>query len=179
MFFVTDVETADTNYFNTGALLTIGSVAVDEESKEKVSYFYEKLDHTQAIKNPDTMKWWSEQSQEAYNEAFDGENRFSHGDAASEFQFWVNSLADKQNAFFAANPAHFNFGWINGLFHSTGIVNPFSHRALCIRSMMYGIKGGKFGEKRGDEFHKPKIPHIAIDDAEAEAKNLIDLLIKE
>jgi ribonuclease T len=100
---------------------------------------------------------------------------------AQEFEHWIERLApDPATRCFVANPVAFDWPWINELFLKYRGTNPFGYRALCIRSMHYGmfpsaIWGGD-REAWGD-FHVPsQAPHHALHDAVAQAKELIGLL---
>lgn len=174
MFYVTDVETLSTVPTN-GALLSVGMVAVNEDA-EIVDRLYMRLGYDINTRSESTYEWWSKQEDDAVREAFDWSlDRLSSISAASKIHKFVASLSEKDSSFFVANPASFDYPWIQMLFETTNVDLPFSHRTLCLRSMRYGKYGGTFGEKRG-EFHNPKIPHHAFWDAEAEAADLISML---
>lgn len=69
-----DIETLDTA--TTSAVLSIGAVYFDRRTGETGKKFYARILFSDAITigtiSPSTMKWWSEQSEEARNEAFSG-----------------------------------------------------------------------------------------------------------
>lgn len=175
MFYVVDIETGCT-VPTPGALLTVGICMVEKDSILDQLYFHVAYDQNTFDQN--TSKWWEEQGDLAKNEAFNWSLDRLHpvSAAAKIFQF-VDSNSEKDQSFFVASPASFDYPWINQLFHFTGVNDPFSHRTLCLRSMRYGVFGGEFGNKRGEE-HKPEVPHHALHDARAEAEDLIYLLEK-
>jgi len=181
MFYSVDVETGNT-FPVPGALLTVGIVAVDKIGDEwlKVDSLYVHLAYDEKMFSEDTIdNFWNNEdlvSPEAKREAFDWSLRRVHpASAAVMIANFVLDKSPQSESFFAANPASFDFGWIDMLFASSGIKIPFSHRTLCLRSMAFGMNGGEFGQKRGAE-HAPQIPHHALYDADAQADQLIDML---
>lgn len=68
-----DLETASTH--SDAKILAIGAVLFDRKSGETGDSFYVRLDPriTPGHISPSTLKWWKEQSAEAYAEAWGGE----------------------------------------------------------------------------------------------------------
>jgi len=182
MFFSVDIETSNT-VVTPGGMLSIGVVAINDEL-EMVDNFYVKLAYDVKASDKETMEWWETQDLEAQAEAFDwGRSRVFPGSAAVMLQNWVNELKQNQEAYFVANPASFDFPWIANLFQTWELVNPFHYRTLCLRSMRFGITGGKFGSSRGEDEGfpdlKPVVPvlaHHALHDAIAQGQDFINLM---
>lgn len=69
-----DIETLDTA--STSAVLSIGAVYFDRKTGEIGKSFYSRISFVDAVSlgtvSDSTMKWWSEQSKEARDEAFGG-----------------------------------------------------------------------------------------------------------
>lgn len=178
-FFSIDVETSSTNP-ETGSLLTIGGVAVDEATRQIVGdSFYVRLGITPRW-NPETQAWWHGQHDEAKRELFDKYLvRHDPYTAALMLREWVLDTSphddDDEGRIFVANPVSFDWPWINKLLSSTLVDNPFHYRTLCLRSMRYGAQTA---EKWGDRGRStvPAIKHHALHDARAQAADLINLL---
>lgn len=86
-----DLETLDV--LPTATILTIGAVKFDpfgdELSEEGMEKFYVKVDVDSCDRysctvSPDTLDWWSRQSQEAQNEAFSPDGRIDIVDAMNQ-----------------------------------------------------------------------------------------------
>ena len=191
-FVVVDVETTSTSPWN-GQLLTIGAVAVIDGLIGDT--FYKRLSYVPIIEGGDfdeaTLEWWDQQNPEAYTEAYSWEvDRISPYSVAHQLQNWVRDLPGEQK-YFAANPASFDWNWIDKLFVQSQLITPFHYRTLCLRSAWYGKAMGTcrtmktaypssdveyptWGDKR--DGHESERPHHALYDAMAEAYDLIELL---
>jgi DNA polymerase III epsilon subunit-like protein len=179
-FHSVDVETTSTDPFN-GQLLTVGIVTYREDTLEKVDEFYARLDYsTDRIDNQDTYDWWKTVDEEIRKEAWgDKKKRLSHGIVANRLNNYVTDFTDVwADSVFCANPATFDYPWIQRLFAETLVKNPFHYRVLCLRSMAFGLYGNNWGESREatGEFHESEFPHHALFDALAQGKDLVKMI---
>lgn len=188
-FIVVDVETSGLVPAY-GKIFTIGAVAVTYDGRTATinkDFFYQRIDQWQWIEDsywlstvfdPDsTLSWWLRQTIEVQNEAWrHGGKAYtrSEGAVARKFDEWVQSKAEAGKAIFVANPVSFDKPWIDLLFMSHNVENPFDYRTLCLRSMFYGHdKASKWGQHV--RTNKSLVPHHALFDAYAQAHDLIDL----
>lgn len=197
-YFVVDVETTDLSPLN-GHLLTVGIVVVRMHSietssgryvdipimreEERVhiaidqSANYEKWFLT-VLDPASTFSWWLKQSRAAQDAAWRDASipRMSEREAARAIiDFAIQHEPDKDRRVFTANPASFDYPWIDALFTKVDMGNPFPHRTLCLRSLRYGIcRLNQWTPER--TIHAPVIPHHALEDAIDEAFDLIDIL---
>jgi DNA polymerase III epsilon subunit-like protein len=172
-YFSVDVETTSTDILQ-GELLTVGVVVVSESGYFTGQEFYTGRNF-QGLSDTDTMKWWTEH-EEAKKEAFSHD--LSSDELATALLWWVNGVEpDKKKRVFVANPASFDRNWIDMLYSSTRIENPFPYRSLCLRSMRFGLSPGQeWGAERDyKEFHN-NFPHHALEDARSQALDLNYLL---
>ncbi len=168
IFVSVDVETNSTSVF-TGELLTVGAVAVIDG--EITDDFYLRVEYDKNHYDEETMRWWGDQNDKAFEEAFEGV-RHSRIAVADDFHDFVSDLGDEPK-FFVANPVVFDWPWIDKLFSDTKVANPFHYRSMCLRSVHFGM-GGEWGKSR--EGHEPTVPHHALFDAYAQARDLQDIL---
>ena len=180
-YFSVDVETTSTSVFS-GELLTIGAVAIDAETLEILDDFYIPLRYDNKKVDEETLQWWKDvPSKEVFDAAW-GEDfeRHTHIDAASRLAAWVTSFSmEWKERVFAANPVSFDWPWIDKLFITADIKNPFHYRTLCMRSMYFGLEPNiTWGESRVStgEFHTAEMPHHALSDALAQAKDLVYMI---
>lgn len=176
-FFSVDVETTSPNPFK-GQLLSVGIVPIDGETLEIHEGLHIPIDYDpDGYIDPATLEWWKDQDEAVYDVAWGLNARLSKEVAASVIKTFVTSFSDViHERVFCANPVSFDYPWLLKLFAETGNDNPWSHRTVCMRSMYFGITGGKWGEKRetGD-WHYPDQPHHALSDAEAQAYDFIKM----
>lgn len=176
-FFSVDVETSSTNPF-TGELLTVGIVPINADNLEILPGRHWALEYDKDNCDPKTVEWWKEQNQVAYEAAWEGE-RLPTETAAAQIRNYVCSFSEVlHDRVFAANPASFDWAWMEKLFAFSEYDTPFSHRTLCMRNVLYGLTGGVWGNSRYKEVlvNYPDIPHHALSDAESQAKDLVNIL---
>lgn len=188
MFFSVDVESGNTRQIP-GALLSIGAVAITEDTLQVVDKFYCNLAYDEKTFDEETIQWWESEEDPKMEEvkvqafAWD-QNRLHPVAAAIQFAEWVKKCTpENESAFFVANPVSFDSAWINLLFTTWGIESPFHYRTLCLRSMLFGITGGNFGGSREATANYPTLaptsiakPHHALYDAEAQGQDLINMM---
>jgi len=176
-FFSVDVETTSTNPFK-GQLLSVGIVPINGDTLE----VYDGI-HIPVEYDPDgyidgsTYDWWRQQGDEAFQAAWDIENRLSKTAAAAAASNFVNRFSDNlKERVFCANPVSFDYPWLQKLFAETGTENPWNHRTVCMRSMYFGITGGVWGENReAGNWHHSELPHHALSDAQAQAYDFVKM----
>ena len=189
MFFVVDVETSNQNPWMPDAyLLSVGIVPVTQEGEVLFNnYFYARIQSYLPAEwfvdslptENETLIWWRQQPQYAKEEAYSSPNalRYSMHEVARSMARYLETVEPTfDQRFLVANPSWFDMLWIQHLFGSTGVQMPFHHRALCLRSMKFGINTDDpvFGSER--DGHKPEFEHVAWSDAFAEAKDLQDMI---
>lgn len=197
-FFSVDVETTTTSPIS-GHLLTVGIQPVhvydDDYSNPIISpeSLYLRIDRTAYydswyadLHDPNsTLSWWLRQNSEAQSEAFRDLDleRIPATEAAALISRFVELVEPSYwHRVFTANPVSFDYPWIDSLYveASTGnptIRNPFPYRTLCLRSMRFGLSSSNvWSAERA--YHDPEIPHHALSDAQAQARDLI-LILRE
>lgn len=182
-FFSVDVETSALQP-DAGYLLTVGIVPVVQDASGKWRLdgreFYVRVDQPNALSTSDgrwsSLGWWAEQNEYVRGEAFSPHlvrhNELTAARMIDEFVRDIEPRADKR--FFVANPVSFDKPWIDQLFFNAGMELPFHYRSLCLRSMRYGLAvSDEFGSSRMTE---SLVPHHALHDAKAQARDLIAML---
>lgn len=163
-------------------LLSIGAVAIVNLESEwhELASFYMRVDQPNPRWDMDTFEWWEQQNEVARNEAYADASlgRNAPFYAALEFERFVRddvyvTVDDEQlDKVFVANPAGYDWQFINGLMWEQLGRNPLGYRSLCMRSMSFGQFPGRWGTDRTDwdEVHvEPEIPHHPLHDARAQA----------
>lgn len=187
-FFSVDVETSGTSPLK-GDLLTIGAVAVQHDGDQwtPTQQFYIRLDYGPGGMNANwdesTQTWWEDQDDDVRGEAYEDSSlcRVSPHAAMKLFEEWVLRVADTDEVHervFAANPASFDYNWIDASFTTTNVKNPFSHRTMCLRSLAFGqsTAAAAMWKEYRPRWNKPLRPHHALDDALAQAWDLCIIL---
>lgn len=190
-FFSVDVETGNlTPWSVDGFLLSVGIEAIDEASLESRGEFYVRLDRTEDLDGSwweargeydpvsDTQDWWLQQGDIAQDEAFRDRTLVRHDEETAARmirEFVCSREQEPEGRIFVANPVAFDKMWVDELFSTSGVENPFHYRSLCLRSMKYGLRPhSRWGGDR--ETHAPLIPHHALHDAKAQALDLVAML---
>lgn len=195
-FFSVDVETTTTSP-HTGHLLTVGIQPVqifDENYANPIisaESLYLRIDRTAYyadwyadLHDPNsTLSWWLRQNSTAQAEGFRDLDleRISGTEAASLITRYVELVEPSYwHRVFTANPVSFDYPWIDALYVEAGAVdpsirNPFPHRTLCLRSMRFGLNPTQTWKPERD-YHDPEIPHHALYDAQAQARDLVMIL---
>lgn len=182
-YFSVDVETTATVVRPRG-LLSVGVKVVNHDLSEGPE-FYSTIWYPEGLSwDEATLKWWMQQDVSIYEAArpeFPQEHYSPEGVAFNLQMFVLENTAADTLPIFVANPASFDKPWIDHLYDSTHLANPFSHRALCLRSMHFGLVSEiEWGASREtwERFSFPsEMPHHALYDAKAQAKELITLMV--
>ena len=175
MHIVVDVETTGPTP-NHGQLRAIGAVAIaDSRVFQSLGEFYLTVEtDPDGPNDPDTMKWWEEQSPLVRKLATN--DPVSRDTAAREFLEFCAQFGDDIQ--FWAGPAAYDAQWIQDLYQTAQPhvqwlwegVRPLSGgwRWGCVRTLAsLHPHAAKMA---------PDIAHYALDDARAEAAHLFDLL---
>lgn len=188
-FFNVDVETSALTPWE-GWLLTVGIQPVRYTpglgAEMLTDRLYVRIDREDELAvsgwdqpgRSETYAWWCEQNPEAQNEAFRDPNLVRHfPDTAAMMvvEFVASVEPDPKKRIFVANPVSFDKMWVDELFASTGIPNPFHYQSLCLRSMKFGLRPGSDWVSTRDN-HSPDVPHHAFHDAHAQARDLLAML---
>ena len=188
-FFNVDVETSALTPWE-GYLLTVGIQPVRYTphlgAEMLADRFYVRIDRTDELSfsqwdepgRSETYEWWVNQSAAAQDEAFRDLSLVRHDPetaAMMTVEFVAGVEPDPKQRIFVANPVAFDKMWLDELFASTGIANPFHYQSLCLRSMKFGLRpNSAWGSTRDN--HDPEIPHHAFHDAHAQALDLLAML---
>lgn len=193
LFFSVDVETTGPTPC-CGELLTVGAVPVREDGTVLDVSFYARLQYKGHVGSGEraTLEWWAQQAEDVHTEAFserasvfpgtEGVVRSSRFDAAASLDAWVRGLREQEGceqAAFVAHPAVFDWMWVCDLLWAHLGRNVFGYRALCLRSMGFGLGRRVWNEDRTDDpdLYVPSAhPHHALYDARAQAEQLSKLL---
>jgi hypothetical protein len=99
-------------------------------------------------------------------------------ETVSNINYYLSSVEEvKMERFLCANPISFDKMWMDSLFAKFQLPAPYHYRSLCLRSMRYGLQykfDRTYGSARSN--HQPTVEHHALDDALAEAKDLVELM---
>jgi len=166
---VHDLETKDIRA--SAHILTLGAVAIDVDSGRIVERFDAKLMPLQPHRtvSADTTAWWqSDAVSDAGRRAalHNREQGIGIGEALCRYQDFIERYP---SAGLWGNGSDFDNVILAHAFTQYGLVWPF-RRNRCLRTLR-----GLLGAKRRD-FPGHLTPHVAIDDAEAEALELATLL---
>ena len=169
--FVADFETLSTA--PNASLLTLGLVQFDpwgNDTHETVGALpalalaFDTTDQEAYGRHvdPDTLRWWSEQSPEAQARAFQAPGKVSLFEGMTCIRDWVLSQAD------GAAPVIWGFGatadpvWLTTAFADVGLKNPFGYRDnLCLRTLVRFVPDEVKPERLG-------VKHDALADAQYE-----------
>lgn len=185
-FLSVDVETSS-KVAGTGHLLSVGIVPIVKLPAGWVPMqghdtLYIRLEHSVNLDhrhnpNVDSIGWWVEQDPVVQREAFDQSLlRFPRRTAAKMITEFVRGINDDAaSVIFVANPVAFDKPWVDQMIVEAGLELPWTHRSLCLRSMKFGTDiGAGFGSDRTTR--RSEVPHHALWDAEAQARDLCDML---
>jgi hypothetical protein len=203
VFFSVDVETTHTDPTK-GKLLSVGIQPVLWRQGEPAQLiaqrqFYMRLNQTShyaewfaTLTDPtSTLSWWLKQDPRVQDEAFRDEalERHSVVTVATRMADFVEQVCDDigediplKHRVFCANPVVFDKAWIDAMWAEAmdewellTYDYPFHYRALCLRSMGFGLRVGDGWDTWG-RTHQADLPHHALSDAWAQALDLKEML---
>ncbi len=158
---VVDLETLDTA--PTAQILAIGAFCMETESE-----FYARVAadvDERFTRSPDTLAWWSKQSQAAREESFGGTTHIK--DALVHFAHWLSQHTDVR---IWGNGAMFDNQILLNAYKVEKLPVPWSYRAdMCYRTLKNLRPDIAAPEFQG-------IAHTALADAKHEARHLRLLL---
>jgi len=166
---VHDLETKDVTA--SAHILTLGAVAIDVDNGHIVDRFSVKLMPLQPHRtiSADTTAWWqSDAVSDVARQAalHNREQGIGIGDALCRYQAFIERYP---SAGLWGNGSDFDNVILNHAFTQYGLKWPY-HRNRCLRT----LRGLLNAPRRAFPSHLT--PHVAIDDAEAEALELVALL---
>lgn len=161
----TDIET-DGWIVGENSILSIGSAAYFED-KTLIQTFTANLELLPDGKqNPETMKWWQEEQQDAWQAC--RQNCQQPDIAMKAYRQWLEELPGR--IIFVAFPLAFDFPFVNYYLNRFAGRNPFGFASIDIRSYAMGLRGSNY--RRSGKVYLPKRffddnthSHIALDDA--------------
>ena len=164
-----DLETMGTS--SNSAVLTIGAVEFDKDLGI-TNRFYEIIDLQSCIDRgfeitADSFYWWLRQSKESKDSLTEKKN-IDIKDALINFQSFIGK---NENIQIWGNGSDFDNVILRNAFKRFKINNPWSYYAnRCFRTLKYSFPSL--------EIKKAEVKHKSIDDAEYQAKYLIELIAK-
>ena len=169
---VIDLETRSTKPH--AIVASIGAVAIGPDLQLLSSEFHIPLAQNLQYprhEDPDTMRWWAEQSREARFASITAAQTVLPGQALRDFAAWVNSVADPKKVKVWGNGSVFDNVILRSLYDTFNQSPPwewFYDRDM--RTILELYPAAKdVGEFVG-------VKHIAVDDARHEAKQLAKAL---
>lgn len=167
-----DLETLGTNA--DAPIIAIGAVVFDDETGELSNEFYAKIDVESAVAecgpiDPDTFKWWMQQSYEARTDAISGTTDFV--DALTAFHQYVKGLDEAQYGGITVwgNGASFDNSMLADAYKkSLGDVPWKFWNDRCYRTLK--------NLRRDVPFTMVGTAHNALDDAKSQALHAVKLL---
>ena len=176
MFFSVDIET-DGPLVGIHSMLSLGSVALDDEGKE-ISTFYMNLKELEgAVQDAETMTWWADKPK-AWTAA--RKDPKDPKEVMKAFVVWVKGIAEPRNSkpIFLAYPTVFDYAYVRWyLIKFTGS-DVFNLNSIDIRSYAMRASGKDYSNSKVDFFegHKKKeLSHVALADARDQAAIFVDL----
>lgn len=197
LYVIVDIET-DGQIPGDSSMLTLGAVPVTLEdgainlTLDDDKCFYTKLYQLDgAAGDEKTLAWWAKQDPLARHEAFEAKvGRLHPHTAMNYFQSWCTRQLDDNHAdkaVFVARPTGFDFSFVRWyMIHFLGNDKPFGHRALDMRSMLFGQDMSRaFSDLDSSEMDARFMievegltfrPHHALDDARHHALVFANML---
>jgi len=196
-YFCVDVETSGLKVWDS-YLLSVGIVVLDADGNV-VDHLYERVDcrglheswfDESLPARTDTQKWWREQGEFAKLEAY--MDRTLPRKHPSKVANLVRNLAltygeSWEERVVVASPVHFDWAWVDDLWRSSTLEDPFWYHGIDMWSLNHGAyaqsrKGANKGKLLLSHRHdtsKSDIPHHALADAFAVARDLSAYLPKD
>lgn len=159
-------------------ILTIGAVVFDLENPATFKYDTDFYIHVDAESNLDvglahdsgTIKWWLEQSKEAYQEAWESPFKQHLAVALNKFSMFLEQL-HAEEVIVWANGASFDFPILEAAYKAVDLPYPIEYRNVrCYRTLK-----NLFPYVKAEEF-TDGIKHNAFWDAKYQARHAATLL---
>jgi len=97
----------------------------------------------------------------------------SFNDDAIRFEQWLSQFKGRPT-FWSDNPA-FDWQWINWLFHSNGLKNPFGHSARRIGDLYAGLNKDLYMQSKWKQLRKTKHTHDPLDDVKGNMEAFLEI----
>lgn len=170
MYFSTDIET-DGPLVGIHSMLSIGSVAIDDEGKEISTFSMNLKELDGAIQDPNTMKWWSDK-QTAWNEA--RKNPKDPLKVMQAFVMWVKGISEPRNSkpILLAHPTVFDYAFIRWYLIRFIGEDIFDLSSIDLRSYFMRHTCKDYSNSPiifSNELQKKELTHIALYDAKDQA----------
>lgn len=150
-------------------ILSIGAVSFDVGKDGVIAdEFYANVDVLSCLLaglkvDSGTQGWWMKQKSEACDVLFS--SRISLQSALEAFTAWFKKNECSQ---VWANGPTADVSWMEAAYEAVGLALPWTHRdPRCYRTIVELAEIGR------DDRQKPKIPHYALDDARAQAVDIM------
>lgn len=169
---VLDLETRSTKPH--AIVASIGAVAIGPDLQLLSSEFHIPLAQNLQYprhEDPDTMRWWAEQSREARFASITAAQTVLPGQALRDFAAWVNSVADPKKVKVWGNGSVFDNVILRSLYDTFNQSPPWEW--FYDRDMRTILDLHPAAKDVGDFVG---VKHIAVDDARHEAKQLAKAL---
>lgn len=169
---VLDLETRSTK--SNAIVASIGAVAISPDLQLLTNEFHIPLAQNLQFprhEDPDTMRWWAEQSTEARYASIMAAQTVLPSQALRDFAAWVASVADPEKVKVWGNGSVFDNVILRSLYDTFDQQPPWEWR--FDRDMRTILDLHPTAKDVGDFVG---VKHIAIDDARHEAKQLVKAL---
>jgi hypothetical protein len=160
----TDVET-DGPIPGPHSLLSLGSVAFDEDGAECGSFSANLATLPDASGHPETMAWWETQPRAwaTCRQDIQPPER-----VMPTYAGWLEGLPGRP--VFVGYPAAFDYLFVHWYLHRFAGRSPFSHAALDIKTLAMAVLGGRYSDATKRHMPRRWFPtmthsHVALDDA--------------
>lgn len=173
---VIDIETLDTA--PTAQVLTIGHAVVDLDNLAIVAHGEAALsadEQPSRTRSPETQKWWSLQSEDARRASFEPAYRYLAMEVFGINGYLLQLSGAYPDATWWGHGASFDLVIIESLARDLGYKVPWTYRQHRDLRTLYELAGGTKPSYEGYEGCK-LTPHIAEDDAIAEALAMIEAM---
>ena len=150
-------------------ILSIGAVVFDEDTGLHEEFYVRVLREGQhgLVEDPDTVKWWSEQSEEARTAAFDAPGGVVLDIALMHFTTWVRSLGADIELW--GNGANFDNPILSTAYTACDLPQPWKFwNDRCYRTLKCLFPSVAL-DRQGTYHH-------ALDDAKSQAEHAVRIL---
>jgi hypothetical protein len=97
----------------------------------------------------------------------------SFNEEALRFEKWIAQFKGRPT-FWSDNPA-FDWQWINWLFHSNEINNPFGHSARRIGDLYAGLNNDLYMQSKWKQLRRTKHTHDPLDDVKGNMEAFLEI----
>jgi len=158
-------------------MLSLGSVALDDDGKEVSSFSMNLKELDGAIQDKDTMKWWSSKPK-----AWEAARRDpkSPQEVMKAFNTWVKGIAEPRNSnpIFLAYPTVFDYAYVRWYLIKFVGSDIFDLASIDIRSYAMHAIGKDYSNSKinfSNGSKKKELTHVALADARDQASIFVEL----